>query len=300
MVWLVIAISLGLVAFNAALGPMDTIHTLNLLQRVAYFGLSSIFIVPICFSSVLSTLYVMRNRRTLYVIIALAVTCLIVVAPGTALVVTVYTLFHGGRTPGVSVAAIYAFGVLLMACPTGLVCYVLHLRLGRATLLNSAAIARSAGVLSGTSGSEAENSSPRLPPHAASTSTIAPEVPEQSSGAEKRAGRTSEAGLCLPVEIGQDVVYVHVSGHYVEVVTTAGSALLLMRLSDIVEALADRGMQTHRSYWVSFRHVLRLQRSDHRLLLHVTGGHKVPVSRSFRSTVRAFMTNGEPNSAAPP
>ena len=58
-------------------------------------------------------------------------------------------------------------------------------------------------------------------------------------------------------------MYVHVSGHYVEVVTTAGTAIVLMRFS----------------------------RNEHRLALHLTGGHKLPVSRSYRAAVRAFMAN---------
>jgi DNA-binding LytR/AlgR family response regulator len=86
-------------------------------------------------------------------------------------------------------------------------------------------------------------------------------------------------------------VYAHVSGHYVEVVTTAGAAIVLMRLSDVARALEGEGMQTHRSYWAAYHHVVRLQINDHRLVLHLTAGHKVPVSRSFRSAVRAFMAN---------
>ena len=51
------------------------------------------------------------------------------------------------------------------------------------------------------------------------------------------------------------MVYANVSGHYLQVVTTAGTCLVLMRLSDAVLALGDAGMQVHRSYWVSHRHI---------------------------------------------
>ena len=88
-------------------------------------------------------------------------------------------------------------------------------------------------------------------------------------------------------------MYVHVSGHYVEVVTTAGTAVVLMRLSDVARALDGQGMQTHRSYWAAYRHVVRLQSDDHRVVLHLTGGHRVPVSRSFRADVRAYMADRE-------
>ena len=86
-------------------------------------------------------------------------------------------------------------------------------------------------------------------------------------------------------------MYVHVSGHYVEVFTTGGTAVVLMRLSDVARALDGQGMQTHRSFWAAYRHVVRLQSEGHRVVLHLTGGHSVPVSKSFRAAVRAYMAN---------
>lgn len=93
----------------------------------------------------------------------------------------------------------------------------------------------------------------------------------------------------LPETVGQDVVYVHVSGHYLDVVTTAGSAVVLMRLADAVPALGSRGMQVHRSYWVAYRHIRKLVRHDHRMLLCLTDGYEVPVSRPFLPSVRDFV-----------
>lgn len=70
---------------------------------------------------------------------------------------------------------------------------------------------------------------------------------------------------------------------------TVGTAVVLMRLSDVARALEGQGMQTHRSYWAAYRHVV----------LHLTGGHRVPVSRSFRADVRAYMTNRENDHQGP-
>ena len=53
----------------------------------------------------------------------------------------------------------------------------------------------------------------------------------------------------LPAALGRDVIYLEVSGHYVQVTTTVGSAVTLMRFSDAVDALGDLGMRVHRSYW---------------------------------------------------
>ena len=100
----------------------------------------------------------------------------------------------------------------------------------------------------------------------------------------------------LPETVGKDVVYMHVSGHYLEVVTTSGSVVVLMRLADAVAALGDRGMQVHRSYWVSYHHIRDLVRRDHRMLC-LADGYEIPVSRPFLSAVRSF-TAGLPDSVA--
>lgn len=93
----------------------------------------------------------------------------------------------------------------------------------------------------------------------------------------------------LPPMLGEDVVYLGVSGHYLNVVTTAGSHPVLMRLSDAVAALGDIGMQVHRSYWVAFRHLTGTVRRDARMLVCLTGGEEVPVSRRYAAAVRAAI-----------
>ena len=319
MVGLVIAISVArawgykehaMVVLVSLLGPMDTIHTLSGIRRFAFFGVNAIFQVAIGLSSGLFTMYVMRNHRPLHFTAAMAVTCLIVVAPCAAVTFTGYSLFHGGRAPEASLLTIYGVGVLIFACMAGLVIYVLHLRLRRTVPGNAEAndgpdgspsgpddSQTASAVVPGTSISDADDAArhplPTTPNAGAGDLPrfVSWDVPEESSRGDPRETEVPTAQLRLPAKIGQDVVYVHVSGHYVEVVTTAGTAIVLMRLSDIATALAGHGMQTHRSYWAAYRHIVRLQRNEHRLALHLTGGHKLPVSRSFRAAVRAFMAN---------
>jgi hypothetical protein len=306
MVWLVAGIAFSLLAIVAALGPLDTRHTLTLIQRFAYFGVVALVMVPIGFASLLATLYIMRNRGPMHFTLALALTTLIVVAPGAAVVIVVYGLFHAGGSPQESFFALYGVGVLIFTIAVGFACYVLHLRLTRTSQRNSAARAGSDGSPStlersrdptvpcaGTTTSDpndaVRDSLPVAPAGAARS--VAPAPPAESSRTEPRDSGVPTPQLRLPAEIGRDIVYAHVSGHYVEVVTTAGAAIVLMRLSDVARALEGEGMQTHRSYWAAYHHVVRLQINDHRLVLHLTAGHKVPVSRSFRSAVRAFMAN---------
>ena len=92
----------------------------------------------------------------------------------------------------------------------------------------------------------------------------------------------------LPPEIGRDLVCLRMADHYVEAFTTEGSDLVLMRFADAVAELegAD-GMRVHRSYWVARGHVTGSERENGRPTLRLTGGHKVPVSRTYLPAVRA-------------
>ena len=61
-----------------------------------------------------------------------------------------------------------------------------------------------------------------------------------------------------------------------------GSTLVLMRFADAVAELDGAGgLQVHRSYWVARRHVEGAARRDGRTTLRLTGGHEVPVSRTY-------------------
>ena len=92
----------------------------------------------------------------------------------------------------------------------------------------------------------------------------------------------------LPPRLGCDLVYLRMADHYVEVFTTCGSTLLLMRFSDALRELdgAD-GLRVHRSYWVARAHVAGAARRNGRLVLKLSGGHEAPVSRTYLAAVRA-------------
>ena len=94
----------------------------------------------------------------------------------------------------------------------------------------------------------------------------------------------------VPEALGRDVIFLRVSDHYIEVTTTAGTTVILMRFSDAVVALGDMGMRIHRSYWVAYRHINHVVRRDRRTLLRVTGDRELPVSRSFLAEVRAAVS----------
>lgn len=306
MALLVVGISVGLMAIVSTLGPMGTLMTLTLVQRLLYFGVITTFAAPLCFASGFFVLYLMRNRNAVSVTLVLAMMCPIVAAPCSALAMILYRAFHDGAYPTVSFLGVYSFGVLVSGVGTEFAFYVLYQRVSRTTRRIGVAEAGSpvscgAAIAPGRPVAEANGGTVEDADNIAGGADV-PDLAETGGAptpVEEAGGSASDETpeLRLPPEIGRDIVYAHVSGHYVEVVTTSGKAVVYMRLADVVGALEGQGMQTHRSYWAAYRHILRLQSDGHRILLHLTGGHGVPVGRSFRSSVRAYLRRRPPPSA---
>lgn len=85
----------------------------------------------------------------------------------------------------------------------------------------------------------------------------------------------------LPLEKRADLISLSVSDHYVEVSTTKGSELLLMRLSDAIrETEPCPGLQTHRSHWVAIDQIKAARREADRAVLTMSNDQEIPVSRS--------------------
>ena len=93
----------------------------------------------------------------------------------------------------------------------------------------------------------------------------------------------------LSRSVSRDVICLEMDDHYINVYTTGGSCLILMRFADAVADLGGLGMQVHRSHWVAHRHMLATVRRDRRTMLRVTGGRNVPVSRPYLPAVRAAL-----------
>jgi hypothetical protein len=91
----------------------------------------------------------------------------------------------------------------------------------------------------------------------------------------------------LPLEKRGPLVSVSVSDHYVEVTTTKGRDLILMRLSDaILECEGAAGMQVHRSHWIALDQVSSAKRVGDRAILTMSDGREIPVSRSYISAIK--------------
>jgi hypothetical protein len=92
----------------------------------------------------------------------------------------------------------------------------------------------------------------------------------------------------LPLDRRGGLVSITVQDHYVEVTTTSGSGMVLMRLSDAIrEAAPEPGLQVHRSHWVALSRVTAARRTGDTAVLTLSNGREVPVSRGKLAEVQA-------------
>jgi len=77
--------------------------------------------------------------------------------------------------------------------------------------------------------------------------------------------------------------------HYVRVYSSAGQALVRMRLRDAVLLMDEEGLRPHRSWWVARSAVTAFQREEDRSVLVLVDGLRVPVSRAVRGQLGPFF-----------
>jgi hypothetical protein len=88
----------------------------------------------------------------------------------------------------------------------------------------------------------------------------------------------------LGPDLQGELLAITVRDHYVNVVTTAGTASLLLRLCDAVaEAEGVPGAQVHRSHWVAWSAVTGIEREGARVYLRLNHDLRIPVSRNHRA-----------------
>lgn len=256
-----VGIFLGL---SAAAGPLGT-SDLTWAERLAFSILCSVLCAPLCYAEYVVTLYLTRFQTPGFIALAVAVTALVAAMPSTAVVYGVDTLFRPD-VPARGLSAVYPLITLLLLLCGAVAHYLMDQRLNN----------RSADG----PGTVAEPASPEVAePGATVPATDRGEPAELPSRFLER----------LPLEVGRDVIYLKMSDHYVEVVTTAGRCNVLLRFADAVAELGDSGVRVHRSYWVAYPHVEGWANRNQRTLLRLTGGHVVPVSRTHLDGTRAAL-----------
>ncbi|HHB80299.1 MAG TPA: LytTR family transcriptional regulator [Aliiroseovarius sp.] len=92
----------------------------------------------------------------------------------------------------------------------------------------------------------------------------------------------------LPLEKRGALISLSVQDHYVDVVTSKGHEMLLMRLRDaMAETEGVEGLQVHRSHWVALAEVRGAKRLGDKAELRLSDGRDIPVSRTYVKAIRA-------------
>jgi len=99
---------------------------------------------------------------------------------------------------------------------------------------------------------------------------------------EDRPGASKQIEILARLQIqnrGQ-LLYMSMQDHYVNVVTSRGQELLLMRLSDAMkEAAGVDGLKIHRSHWIAREGIKRVDRQSGNYVVEMLDGTKLPISR---------------------
>ena len=259
-----LGVLLGFATLFALVGHVGFEDRLIPIERIGYWTVAALICWPLCHALGAAILYVMRSHPPLVIALAAGAGTLFFTLPCSGVAHVVYGLFDPEEASEVTLLQTYLDVLLMALACSALVHYVACQRVE---------VRYASAGSTGTPERETADGDPR-----------------PAGVAARRDGGIFER---VPRQLGRDVVYLSVSGHYLDVVTTAGSCLVLMRLSDAVAALGDLGMQVHRSYWVAYRHVTGVTRRGGRTVVQVTGPHELPVSRSHVATVRQAVRSRE-------
>ena len=284
--WLVVGIIGYFLLHNAMSGSTYADAAMGWGRRLGYTGLVALLQSPISYACCVLTLYVVRDQRPVVTALALLAMVLILGATCTAIVLAVFEAVPGAPIRSLRLDRIYGASVFYLFSATSLLYYVLWVRLNRRGGTGETEHAAGTGV------AEVRDDAPRrvTTAHSAPLSSSPGGAATAPDDMRQRAVASESRFFDrLPDELGRDIIYLAAAAHYVDVVTAAGSASILLRFSDAVAELGDLGMRVHRSYWAAYSHVKRAVRRDGRTLLLLTGDHEVRVGRNYLAEVRAAV-----------
>lgn len=284
--WLVVGIIGYFLLHNAMSGSTYADAAMGWGRRLGYTGLVALLQSPISYACCVLTLYVVRDQRPVVMAFALLAMVLILGATCTAIVLAVFEAVPGAPIRSVRLDRIYGASVFYLFSATSLLYYVLWVRLtrrGGTGETEHAAGVGAARVRDDVPRTMTTASSARLSSTGGDAASASDDMRPRAVASESRFFDR------LPDELGRDIIYLAAAAHYVDVVTAAGSASILLRFSDAVAELGDLGMRVHRSYWAAYSHVKRAVRRDGRTLLLLTGDHEVRVGRNYLADVRAAV-----------
>lgn len=279
--------------FTAALvvlGPLGTLQTLSPSRRVLYW-LSCVSVsVPVCYCVGGVLLYLTRSRSLAGILPTLAAAVLFEGVLCTAIVTAFDHLYRpeyhyhtvGYHGAGVRWANTYLTVTTVKAVASF---FVFHDVLQRTRAKAKTAGAKTAADCPTDDATDGAHASGGVDSGGIDSGRV--ERPVAMPALTPRQARFHDR---LSRTVSRDVIYLQMDDHYVDVHTSDGACLILMRFKDAVADLGDLGMQVHRSYWVAYRHVEAVTQRDGRPLLRLTGDRHVPVSRPFLRAVSDALT----------
>lgn len=96
--------------------------------------------------------------------------------------------------------------------------------------------------------------------------------------------------LRLPHRLRAKLYSLSVQDHYVQICTSKGKHLVLMRFSDAIkETTGIEGMQIHRSHWVALAEIKSVTKSNGKTIVQTHSGKELPVSRTYMSSLEKAL-----------
>ena len=282
------------------LGPLGTLATMPPLRRLLYFGSTAVVMFPPCYGMAAAVLYVSRFASLLAIAPVAAGSALVQVLACTSAVHAADTIFRPDQArPSLGTVFVTILPVLAMCT-----LFVHYIVFQRVATDRSDAGARSPEPAGDERATDAVHGGPGDAAGLSREGRAAPPKTAQPTGppraAEPKSPPTPDPERFyrrLSQSVSRDIIYLEMDDHYVDVHTTDGSCIVSMRFTDAIALLGDLGLQTHRSYWVARRHVIRAEQRDGRTVVLLTGGHRAPVSRSRLLEVRDALRR--PDGAEP-
>lgn len=91
-------------------------------------------------------------------------------------------------------------------------------------------------------------------------------------------------------EIRGEIVSLSMQDHYVEVTTTRGREMILLRFGDALAEVENlSGLRIHRSHWAAKASMTGLSQANGRTFLDLADGRKLPVSATYHSAVEDVL-----------
>ncbi len=124
------------------------------------------------------------------------------------------------------------------------------------------------------------------------SNAVQPAPPARPDGAQEQTPALDNAPNVfvhsLEPPLQGELMSVEAQEHYVQVVSTDESRMVLYRFSDVVRQLPESmGMQVHRSHWVAHSAVKQVVLQGQTMKLELNDKRFVPVSRTFRNSVES-------------